>query len=250
MRFVQHEARPALSAQLTDLFVTAVHSSVSGSLHEVACAVATATIRSSSIFYRLEPMRGSGGRCDRRGGAQQQKQQRQRQRWWCHLQAQAGRRRRPGRGEGRVPSWGQRWQVTGTTAAAWIPRDVHRAPRSLHTPGSHRWQLRRLRAARAALPGVRATLPRRTHGPRGLQAAGRLGLDLCPQCRRCPRSPAVAARSPRGACLLRANAAWSPRGLSHSRRVQAAGARSCAAARNPGDPPQQLGHRLDRGRPY
>ena len=36
-------------------------------------------------------------------------------------------------------------------------------------------------------------------------------------CRRCPRSPAVAARSPRGAGLLRANAAWSPRGRSHSR---------------------------------
>ena len=85
---------------------------------------------------------------------------------------------------------------------------------------------------------------RRTHGPRGLHAAGRLGLDLCPQCRRCPRSPAVAARSPRGAGLLRANAAWSPRGRSHSRRVQAAGARSCTAARSPGDPPQQLGHRL------
>ena len=60
----------------------------------------------------------------------------------------------------------------------------------------------------------------------------------------------VAARSPRGAGLLRANAAWSPRGLSHSRRVQAAGARSCTAVRSLGDTPQQLGHRMDRGRPY
>ena len=54
-------------------------------------------------------------------------------------------------------------------------------------------------------------MPRRTHGPRGLHAAGRLGLNLCPQCRRCPRSPAAAARSPRGARILRAAPAWGPR---------------------------------------
>ena len=135
-----------------------------------------------------------------------------------------------------MPSWGLRWQVTGTTAAAWIPRDVHQATRSPRAPGSHCRQLRRLRAARAALLGVRATMPRRTHGPRGLQAAGRLGLNLCPQCRRCPRSPAAAARSPRGARILRAAPAWGPRGRSHSRRVQAGAARSCAAARSPGGP--------------
>ena len=136
----------------------------------------------------------------------------------------------------------QRRQVTGTIAAASIAWDVHLATRSPRAPGSHCRQLRRLRAARAALPGVRATMPRRTHGPRGLQAAGRLGLNLCPQCRRCPRSPAAAARSPRGARILRAAPAWGPRGRSHSRRVQAGAARSCAAARSPGGPPQQLGH--------
>ena len=121
--------------------------------------------------------------------------------------------------------------VGGSCCRALTCTELHaRSPRG---PNSHCRQLRRLRAARAALPGVRATLPRRTHGLRGLQAAGRLGLDLCPQCRRCPRSPAVAARSPRGAGLLRAAPAWSPRGLSHSCRVQAAGARSCTAARSP-----------------
>ena len=67
-----------------------------------------------------------------------------------------------------------------------------------------RRQLRRLRAARAANPEVRTTPPPRIHGPRGLQTAGRLGLELCPQCKRCPPSPSAAALTPRGVGLRKA----------------------------------------------